>query len=518
MLLINQLKVVLTPESKDINPLLKGLIIKKLKIKETDLIHFQIVKESLDARKNPTYIYSVCVEVKNEKKYLHYHDVSLYHPKIYTYLKPNSPKTAIVVGFGPSGLFTSYLLAKSGIKTIVFERGKKVEDRQVDVQKFWNQGILNSESNVQFGEGGAGTFSDGKLTTRIKDDRIQLILDILIEMGCDPCIAYQAHPHIGSDVLYDVIRNFRNKLIQMGVEFHFETKVESLLIVQNKVVGVQTKQKSYTSDAVVLAIGHSAKDTLKSLANQQVYLETKDFAVGVRVEHPQSIIDSNQYKAYVNHPLLQASEYRLAYNTNKNYGVYSFCMCPGGQIVASSADQHTICTNGMSLSQRSSPYANSAILVQVKSENYHRGNLFDGEAYQRALEEKAYQISNSYHAPACNIKDYLNHQLNPLKFTSSYLPGTHLYDLNQLFDPFINEALHEAFLYFDSKIKGFIEQGIMLAPETRSSAIVRMKRNEAFESISHENLYPCGEGAGYAGGIVSSALDGIKVAEAIIKK
>ncbi len=514
MLKINNIKLAVGSTKEDII----AKVCKSLKISKDDIKYFEILKESLDARKEPYYLYSVAIDIENKNKYLKYKDISEYTTFEYEYIKVNEDIMVNVVGYGPSGIFAAYNLAKCGIKPIIFERGSFVEQRSIDVLNFWHHQILNEESNVQFGEGGAGTFSDGKLTTRVKDLRIQPILDILIENGADPKIKYQNNPHIGTDVLKVILINIRKKLIDMGAIFHFDTKVEKLIINQNQVLGVVAKNNEYFANYTILAIGHSAFDTIESIYNQQIYMELKDFAIGVRVEHPQRIINNAQYKKESTNKALPTASYRLTHQTKDNVGAYSFCMCPGGVIVGSSANSKTIVTNGMSYSKRDLPLANSAILVQIPKAMFDKGSIFDGINYQRSLEQKAYNLSNSYYAPGMNIQDYLNNELNNLNFTSSFLPGVYLYNLNNYFDDYINRALHSAFTDFDNKIPGFIKHGIMIAPETRSSSTIRIKRNEYLESINHLNLFPIGEGAGYAGGIISSALDGFKTAEKIIRK
>ena len=508
MLRIDNIKV--HPSDKD---KIKDKIAKRLKVSINDINNFKIIKESLDARANPIYVYSCIFNIKNHNKYLKYKDISTYQEYKYEYTKIDDNKVVNVVGFGPSGIFATYLLAKSNVKVNVFERGSRIDKRVYDVNEFWNNEILNPESNVQFGEGGAGTFSDGKLTTRVKDPRINIILDVLVENGADPSIKYQANPHIGTDNLRIIIKNIEDYLVKSGVNFYFDTKVDNLIIENNKVLGVSCSNNNYYSDDTILAIGHSSIDTILSLYDQNVYIEPKDFAIGVRVEHPQELINKNQYKEYYNEYALPTASYRLTHTTTNKVGVYSFCMCPGGFVVASSSDKNTIVTNGMSYSNRDNHLANSAILVQIKNKD-----IAYGINYQKNIEQRAFQISNSYKAPCMNIRDFINNELNDLIFKSSYIPGTILYNMNNLFDDYINNALKEAFLDYDHKIKGFIEQGIMIGVETRSSSTVRIKRNDNLESISHHNLYPTGEGAGYAGGIISSCLDGIKISECIINK
>lgn len=516
MILINQIKCNIDHPIENI----KELIVNKLKCKRSDIISYKVVKESIDARKDLHIVYSCIVEVKNETKYLTNKDITIYQEYDFEVLKAKDINyKPIVVGFGPCGMFAALTLAKAGLKPIIFERGSKVEKRIIDVEKFWNDGLLNTESNVQFGEGGAGTFSDGKLTTRIKDIKVKEVIKTFIEMGANPEIEYKQHPHIGTDELRKIVTNIRNKIIELGGEFHFDSKVESLIIENNQCKGVIINNQEYKSDFVILAIGHSAHDTLINLDNQKVFIEPKDFAIGVRVEHPQVLIDKNQFKNHYNNPKLKSSEYRLTYTSQDNRGVYSFCMCPGGYVIASNDSSNRIVTNGMSESKRDNDYANSAILVQVRKSDFYNNSIKDGMNYQKSIEEKAFILGGSnYFAPCMNIEDYMNNELNDLKFTPTYTPGVKNTNIHSLFDDFINKALKEAFIDFDKKIPGFITQGIMIAPETRSSSVARITRNESLESINTKNLYPSGEGAGYSGGIVSSAIDGIRCAQAIITK
>ena len=515
MLMISNLKLGLDKDISD----LKRKVCKRLMIAERQLNEFHIHKESIDARKDVFFVYSCLVSLNNEEKYLKIPGVSVYRQPAYEIEKVTAPSRPIVVGFGPTGIFAAYVLAKAGLRPLVFERGGDVEQRKADVERFWNEGILNPESNVQFGEGGAGTFSDGKLTTRIKDPRIPFILDTLVANGAEDKVKYMHHAHIGTDKLRDIVRNIRLEITGLGGEVHFNSCVDDFIIENNEIKAVSVKGEIHYSDNVVLALGHSATDTIRKLVESKVYIEPKDFAVGVRVEHPQVLIDKNQYKKDYQHPKLKASEYHLTYKPSNGHQVYSFCMCPGGYVVPSSSEEGTIVTNGMSYSDRSNDYANSAILVQVRVEDYYRSDILDGIEYQHNIEELAYRLAgNSYKANACNIRDFMDDKLNELIFEPSYSLGYELVDLNLLFDEFIINSLKESFSGFERKIKGFIDQGIILGPETRSSSVIRIRRNENLESQNIRNLYPAGEGAGYSGGIMSSFLDGIRVAEKIIGK
>ena len=511
MLIVKQIKL----QADEPETLLKKKLIKKLHIKPNELIKYEIYQKSLDARKGFNYVYSLKVQLQNENHYLKQNDVEAYEEPDLSTKHVTADVRPIVVGYGPTGIFTTIRLVEAGFKPIVFEKGHRIEQRIKDVDAFFTQGLLNPMSNVQFGEGGAGTFSDAKLTTRNKHPFIKYITDILIRYGAQPEIAYESHPHIGTDVIRAIIQGITNDLIKTGVDFHFGEPVQDLIISNQTVEGVKTKTGTYFSPVVIIATGHSAYDVFQMLNKHQVSLSQKDFSVGFRVEHPQSFINRNQYKTF-NNTNLPAAEYFLTAKTSVNKGVYSFCMCPGGYVVPSSSDPQTIVTNGMSYASRDNRLANSAILAQINQSDFGE-TLFGGFDYIHELETKAYQISNSYRALSQNIKDFMQGEVHELIFKSSYCLETYNYDLNQFYSPTLVTAFKEAFLHFDHLIPGFIDQGIIVGPETRSSCPLRINRNEHFESINTKGLYPGGEGAGFAGGIVSSALDGIKIANQIIE-
>lgn len=498
MLLINELKLKLN----DNEDKLKELIEKKLKAK---INSFEIKKKSLDARKTPQYVYSVIVDIDNEDRYLN-KDIHKYVKENLKAEYINRDKTCIVVGYGPSGIFSAYRLIEAGYKVIVFDIGKRIKDREKDVERFFNEGILDKNSNVQFGEGGAGTFSDAKLTTRIKNKYIDYILDILVRHGAKKEIKYVNHAHIGTDKIRKVIENITDYLIEKGCIFHFSEKVNDIILDDNrKVKAVITDKDTYPCDYLLLGIGHSAHDTFRILHEKEVYIEKKDIALGFRVEHPQSLIDERQ----TNNLLNEASEYFLSHKDEK--GVYSFCMCPGGIVIPAMSQKNTIVTNGMSYANRDSGIANSAILIQIRANEFD-----DGFTYLNNIEKQAYLYSNSYKALSQNIRDFMNNEVSELIFESTYPLNTVLYDFNNLFNENDAMILKRAFMDFDKKIPGFIDKGIMVGPETRSSCPVRIKRNDNGESVNTSGLYPMGEGAGYGGGIMSCALDGIRIANCII--
>jgi len=497
MILINEVKLKLNEDESK----LKEVIERKLKSK---INSFEIKKKSLDARKEPVFVYSVLVDVDNEDKYI--------NDKIKKYvaedLKPlyrKTDKTAIVIGYGPSGIFAAYRLIEAGFNVVVFEKGKRINKREKDVERFFKEGILDVNSNVQFGEGGAGTFSDAKLTTRIKDKYIDYILDIFVKHGAKESIKYEHHPHIGTDEIRKVISNITDYLISQGCEFHFEEEVKDFIIIGNMMVGVVTNRNKYFGDYILLGSGHSAYDTYVTLKDKGVHIESKDMAIGFRVEHPQSLIDERQ----TNNLVKEANEYLLRYKGDK--GVYSFCMCPGGIVIPATSDANAIVTNGMSYSKRDSGIANSAILIQVNKEEFN-----DGFIYLKMIEAQSYAYSSSYKALAQNIKDFMNNELHDLIFESTYPLGTVLYDYNQFFKEDDLRIIKEALKDFDKKIPGFIEKGIMVGPETRSSSPIRIVRDSNLESVNTKHLYPMGEGSGYGGGIMSCALDGIRVSNIII--
>lgn len=517
MLQIQQIECTLDQTIED----LPTLIAKKLKISEADLLSMEIVKESLDARKTLVRKYTCNITANNEKailkkklKYVTQIDPPV--PYQFTCCKKLANRP-IVIGFGPAGMFAALLLAEKGLRPIVFERGKCVEDRIKDVEHFWKSGQLNETSNVQFGEGGAGTFSDGKLTTRVKDKRIDYVMDKLIEHGADSSIKWHTHAHIGTDQLRGIVKNIRQKIIELNGEVHFESQVHELYIKDGAIQGVKVHDQLYCSNHVFLAIGHSACDTFHELYEQNVAMESKEFAVGVRIEHKQSLINQCQYGKYAEHPSLNAAEYRLAHQTSNGRGVYTFCMCPGGFVVPASSHQGKLVVNGMSESKRDQINANSALLVQVRKEDFGNG-VFDGLNYIEALERKAFVMGGSnYRAPMQNSSDFLKDTPSThfKDIQPSYaLKGT-LCDLSKLFDDQIVQSLKEGLLAFDKKLPGFAD-GLLTAVESRSSSPLRILRDSTFQSVSVKGLYPIGEGAGYAGGITSSALDGLRAVEACL--
>mgnify|MGYP004634856069 FL=1 len=523
MIRIRQIKIPI--EKDNLNHLKKKASI-ILNCPETDIKTISISKKSLDARKKPNifYIYEVDVDVKNEEHLLKKHqlnkDIFLTPEEKYIYPKIGNKKLKhrpIIIGSGPSGLFCAYLLAELGYKPIIIERGEMIEERVKSVEKFWETGILNKNSNVQFGEGGAGTFSDGKLNTLVKDKsfRMKKVFEIFVASGADKEILYTNNPHIGTDVLRKVIINLRKKIIAFGGEFHYNTTLTNINIKENQMTSIEINHKEIIeTDILVLAIGHSARDTFEMLNKKDFSLEPKPFAVGLRIQHPQELININQYGK--NTKLLPPASYKLTYQTKEGRGVYSFCMCPGGYVVNASSEEKRLAINGMSYHDRNSQNANSAIVVTISPKDYGT-NPLDGLTFQRELEEKAYALGNGK-IPIQTIKDFHNSvESKKLGNISPIFKGDYqLTNLNQIFPSYISTSIKEALSNFDKKIPGFNDDAALLAGvESRTSSPVKIPRGENLESHI-KGIYPCGEGAGYAGGITTSAMDGLKVAESII--
>ena len=509
-------------------------IIKKACIKnkiDFNLVQdWQILKKSIDARnKNDIfYNYAVMLEVKKDidKKHLSKNvsiitDEKLPINEIKVLRKSSRPP--IIIGAGPAGLFCALTLIDNGIKPIIVEQGKEVNKREQDVNLFFKEGILNTSSNVQFGEGGAGTFSDGKLTTNLHTPLCKKVIDEFIKFGAPDQIAYINKPHIGTDNLVKIVANMRNYIIQNGGKFLFNTKAVDFTTKENKInslICIQDGQAlELDTDTIILAIGHSSRDMFKTLYKKNVNIEQKNFSVGVRIEHKQEMINKAQYGTNTKLKLPPA-EYKLAYH-GENHSCYTFCMCPGGKVVASSSEENTIVTNGMSKFARDEENANSAILVNVTPNDLNSSDPLAGMYFQKELEEKAFILGGkNYYAPIQRVEDFLNNKKSTFigEVKPSYKPGVTLSNLQEILPDFVIKTLKEGIIYFDSKLKGFgLPDSILTGVETRSSSPITIKRNEELMS-NIEGLYPCGEGAGYAGGIVSAAVDGIKVGRAILQK
>lgn len=539
MIRIQQLKQEVRQNEQD----LKQKILKLLGIRESDLISFEIRKRSLDARKKPKlyFVYTVDVKVQQEKKVfkkVRKKNISLQEEEPAYSIRPSGEKTLrcrpVVVGTGPAGLFCGYALARMGYRPILLERGRNVDERVADVQAFWDGGALNPESNVQFGEGGAGTFSDGKLNTLTHDriGRNREVLRLFVKYGAPEQILYENKPHIGTDILRTVVKNIREAICAMGGEVRFHTKLTDIKwTVENdcakisKIVLEDTRDggvEHMDAQIVVLAIGHSARDTFSMLHAHKVSITPKSFAVGVRIEHPQAWINRAQYGADQVRGLLAAA-YKLTTQTENGRGVYTFCMCPGGYVVNASSEPGRLAVNGMSYSGRSGSNANSAVIVTVTPDDfaaYKEGDddVLCGMKFQRALEEAAYRAGGGK-VPVQRLKDFRAHRAS--KSAGQILPqikgGYAWADVSSIFPEEIADSLVEGILLFDRKIPGYAsDDALVSGVESRTSSPVRIERNEDLES-SIRGLYPCGEGAGYAGGITSAAMDGLKMAEAIAR-
>ncbi len=492
-------------------------IYKKYKINKNDVTERRIIKKSIDARNKADifYNYSVELECKNENKIKNAQIVKKEEPfKIIVNRK--SSKRPVIIGAGPAGLFSALTLAQNGIKPIIIEQGKTVDERKKDVEEFQKTGKLNTLSNVQFGEGGAGTFSDGKLTSGIHNPLCKIVLKEFYNFGAPEQILYINKPHIGTDNLINIIRNMRNEIIKLGGEFLFNEKVTDFEFENSKVTAVICGKRIET-DTVILAIGHSARSTFEKLYEKGVKMEKKNFSIGVRIEHKQSMINKSQY-GEITKLKLPPAEYKMAYH-GENRSCYTFCMCPGGTVIASSSEPETIVTNGMSVYARNGENANSAVLVNVTPNDFKGESPLEGMYFQKDLEQKAFKLGESnYNAPIQRFEDFENNikstHIGEIKPT--YKPGVTLSNLNEILPDFISKTLIEGIKYFDKSIKGFAHpDAILTGVETRSSSPVQITRNENKQS-NIKGLYPCGEGAGYAGGIMSAAVDGIKCAIAVL--
>jgi len=514
-----------TPEALEL------AIIKRLHLESKDLVNFSVFKRSYDARKNValSLIYTVDISVKDEEKVLQkfsgdqhvrvspdtrYHFVS-------DAAQAKPADRPVVIGFGPCGIFAALVLAQMGFKPIVLERGKPVRERTQDTWGLWRKKILNPESNVQFGEGGAGTFSDGKLWTQVKDPKFygRKVLNEFVKAGAPAEILYVAKPHIGTFRLVGVVEKMRQEIIELGGEIRFGQKVNGFEIAHDQIQAVKIEgQPDLSASHVVLALGHSARDTFQALHDAGVYMESKPFSVGFRIEHPQSLIDKARLGPHAGNPLIGAADYKLVHHAKNGRSVYSFCMCPGGTVVAATSEPNRVVTNGMSQYSRNERNANAGIVVGITPDDYPGGPMA-GIEFQRALESKAYELGGStYEAPGQLVGDFLVGKAST-EFASvlpSYKPGVHLTDLASSLPDYCIEAIREAIPAFEKQIPGFsFKDAVLTGVETRTSSPLRITRGTNYQSMNIKGLYPAGEGAGYAGGIMSAGIDGIKVAEAV---
>lgn len=496
---INEIKLDLR-ESED---KLVEKIARKARINVKDIIDFQLVRKSIDARKKSAIKFVYTIDFTCKKSL----NLDLAPDRTYVWPEENLPKDEkiVIAGFGPAGIFAGLLLAQMGYKPIIIERGTDVDQRTKDVEEFWAGGAFKAESNVQFGEGGAGTFSDGKLTTGISDPRIQKVLKELVNFGAPHEILYKHKPHIGTDLLKGVVRNIREEIISLGGQVLFSTKlVDIRLDEENKIKSIivekNGKEDQMEVDHLIVAIGHSARDTFKMLYDRKLTMEQKHFSMGVRIEHEQELINGAQYGDLKLAEILGPAEYKLSTKTKAGRGVYSFCMCPGGRVILSSSAPGQVLTNGMSYHARDEKFANSGILVDVRKEDFPSTHPLAGCDLQESYERKAFDLMGGYKIAETTLGDF---------------KGS---DLEKCLPDFVGQAILEALPVFGRRIAGFDDpKTILKGPETRSSSPLRLLRDENFES-SIKNLYPAGEGAGYAGGIMSAAVDGLRVAEKLISR
>jgi uncharacterized FAD-dependent dehydrogenase len=525
MLRITELKIPLAhPEN------LKTSILERLGISVEQLITYNVFRQGFDARKRNAIllVYTVDVETSNEQEIINRladdSHISLTPNNAYHFVTQAPKELAprpVIIGTGPCGLFAGLILAQMGFRPIILERGKEVRERTKDTFGLWRKGVFNPESNVQFGEGGAGTFSDGKLHTQIKDPNHygRKVLTEFVKAGAPEEILTVSKPHIGTFKLVTVVEQIRATIESLGGEIRFQCRVDDIVLDKEQVRGVVlTSGETIPCEHLLLAVGHSARDTFKMLYDRGVYIEAKPFSIGFRIEHPQSLIDTCRFGSHAGHPLLGAADYKLVHHCSNGRSVYSFCMCPGGTVVAATSEAGHVVTNGMSQYSRNERNANSGIVVGITPEDFP-GSPLAGIDFQRKLEATAFKLGGeTYAAPGQLVGDFLaerpSTQLGSVQ--PSYTPGVHLCDLSSALPDYAIKAIREALPAFDKKIKGFaMHDAVLTGIETRTSSPIRIKRNEFYQSMNIKGLYPAGEGAGYAGGILSAAVDGIKVAEAL---
>ncbi|WP_407315592.1 NAD(P)/FAD-dependent oxidoreductase [Pseudomonas sp. nanlin1] len=530
MLRITELKLPLDHAEEALRP----AIVQRLGITDGDLQAFTLFKRSYDARKKNSelqFIYSIDVQVHDEAgvltRFAHDHNVNPAPDvsyKVVGHAPEGLEQRPLVVGFGPCGIFAALLLAQMGFKPIVLERGKEVRQRTKDTWGLWRKNVLNAESNVQFGEGGAGTFSDGKLYSQIKDPQHhgRKVLHEFVKAGAPPEILYVSKPHIGTFRLTGMVETMRKEIEALGGEIRFEQKVTDLLIDSQHVQGVELQSgERLMSRHVVLALGHSARDTFRMLHKRGVFMEAKPFSIGFRVEHPQSIIDQARLGKYAGHPKLGAADYKLVHHAKNGRSVYSFCMCPGGTVVAATSEPGRVVTNGMSQYSRNERNANSGIVVGITPEVDYPDGPLAGIELQERLESMAYVLGGSnYEAPAQLVGDFVAGRPSTTlgSVEPSYKPGVSLGDLALALPDFAIEAIREALPAFERQIKGFsMHDAVLTGIETRTSSPLRITRDKDLQSLNLKGLFPAGEGAGYAGGILSAGVDGVRIAEAVAR-
>jgi len=516
-LIISNLRIPV--EKDDISEYVKA-VSQKLNISEKDIKFSKILSKSLDARSKKQFYYEISIVINIDDSF----DNKECFPVYMENKKPgrktkNIKERPIIVGFGPAGMFAALELIDYGIQPLIFERGKKIEERSIDVQKFIKERELDPESNIQFGEGGAGSYSDGKLFSRIKNsENVNRVLDTFIKFGAPKEIGYISKPHLGTDVLRRIVTNIRGYILERGGEIYYASKMTDILISDNKALGVVINgENEYHSSMIYLALGHSARDTFEMIHNKGIVIEQKPISVGVRIEHPAEIINLIRYgNKYKNFSGIGAADYSFTYTDRKiGRGAYTFCMCPGGEIVNASSEKGMLVLNGMSYSTRSLPYSNSAIVVTCHTDDYGSTHPLAGIEFQRDIERKAFNAGGGkWKAPAQNLVDFLSGRVSGNLNKNSFRMGVVAVNMNDIFPKFVDETLLMAFNKWKEDYPLFVsDHAILLGAETRTSSPVRIKRTETYESINIKNLYPIGEGSGYTGGITSSAADAIKAVE-----
>ncbi len=528
MLRINELKLPLDSDESE----LLTLAAKALRCPKRKITGINIAKKAVDSRKKDDiyFVYNIDVFVDGDEEILlrncRNSKVEKGREIVYTApaLRRTSKLRPVIVGFGPAGFFAALILARAGLKPVVFERGNDVDTRTRDVKSFWSARRLNTSSNVQFGEGGAGTFSDGKLTTGIKDPLCRKVIDELAMHGAPEEIKYSSHPHIGTDRLGSVVKAFREEIISLGGEIHFGTQVTDIIIANGVVQGLtcrnaQGVSSDFETDTVLMCIGHSARDTIEMLYGKGINIIQKPFSVGVRIEHPRELIDKAQYGKFAGHPALGAANYKMACHPEHGRGAYTFCMCPGGIVVAAASEENSVVVNGMSEYARDGENSNSALLVGIEPENFGNSHPLAGIELQRRIERTAFiKGGGDYSAPCQTVGDFLKGR--PSKVLGSVNPtcptGVTPGDIRDILPQKVTDTMAAAIVKMDKMLNGFaLPDATLTAPETRSSSPVRILRDDIYQA-NIRGIYPCGEGAGYAGGIVSAAVDGIRCAHAVM--
>ncbi len=520
MILINNVMLPLDTDFEN----LERVSANALKTDIGNIKHAELYRKSVDARKknNIMFCCSLLVEVKQGEERLikKLKNVQGFERKPYIWKKAtNTPQIRpVIAGFGPAGMFAGLALARAGLCPIILERGSDADTRTQQVKEFFEGGKLNPESNVQFGEGGAGTFSDGKLNTGIKNTRLRTVLEELYSHGAPKSILTDAKPHIGTDILIDVVKNIRKEVLSLGGEVRFDTRLESIKTENGKLISVVAGGEEIPCESLILATGHSARDTFLMLKNSGAQMVRKPFSMGVRIEHLQKDINKALYGDFAESEYLGAADYKMAVHLENGRGVYTFCMCPGGEVINASSEENGIAVNGMSESRRDGRNANSALLVGVEPEDLEGEDVLAGCYLQRKVEQTAYEICRGA-VPIDTVGHFVFGEKPEIgKVKPTVKPEYAFADFDKIYPQFITESLKKGIIEFGKKIHGFDDkEAILTAPETRSSSPVRITRDETFQSVSIKGLYPCGEGAGYAGGIVSAAVDGITVAEMLIK-